>query len=341
MENVAPKLPVERHHDGDSFQRQFRAPCALIFCRSKMSVLLSKSIFSLFLIMTSGFALVKSGMLKVDESKTLSVLTLYVLVPCMIISSFQVEMTSEVQLGFLVAFIGSLIAHALFIALTIAIKRPLNLDGIERTSIICTNCGAFIVPLTAMVLGAEYTIYGVVYLAVLNVTLWTYGRIAISGKRERNPRKLFFNLNMICIYIGLFLFFTGIRLPGPVQTAASTVSSMVGPVTMIAIGMALGKVDIRKALALKRLPLVSLLRMLVFPLALLAIFKFTPLASIAPNGSMVLLVVLLGASAPSACVISQIAQVYGKDFFYASTISATTLFLSILTIPFLAFLYQL
>ena len=116
---------------------------------------------------------------------------------------------------------------------------------------------------------------------------------------------------------------------------------MPGPVAMISTGMALAEVNVKKALAFKRLPLATVLRMLAFPLILLTIFKFTPLASLSPNGNTVLLIVLMGASAPSAFLIGQIAQVYGKDFYYASTISVTTLFLSILTVPFLIFLYQL
>ena len=306
-----------------------------------MSLLLSKNILTLFLITAAGFALVKTRMLKVDDSKPLSVITLYVLIPCMIISSFQVEMTDEVKQGFLVALAGSLIAHVVLIAFTTLLKKPLKLDGVERASIVCTNCGAFIVPLITMALGEEYAIYSVVYLAILNATLWTYGKTILQGKYERNPRKLFFNLNMISIYVGLLLFFTGIKLPGPLQGAVSAAGSMTGPVTMISIGMALAGVDRKKLLALKRLPFASILRMLVLPLILLAIFKFTPLASLSPNGSMVLMIVLLGAAAPSACVIGQMAQVYGKDFFYASAISVSTLFLSIFTIPFLVFLYQL
>ncbi len=207
-----------------------------------MSILLAKNIFAMLLMAAMGFALVKGGKLSLNDSKSLSVLSLYVLTPCMTLSSFQVQMTDEVRQGLLIAFIGSIIAHAVFIALAQGLKRPLGLDEVERVSVVCSNCGAFVVPLISMVLGSEYAIYGVVYFAMLSVTLWTYG---------------------------------------------------------------------------------------------------TPLAGLSPNGGTMLLIVLMGASAPSAFLIGQIAQVYGKDFYYASTISVTTLFLSILSVPFLVFLYQL
>ena len=306
-----------------------------------MSILLAKNILAMLLMAAMGFALVKSKKLSLIDSESLSILSLYVLTPCMTLSSFQVQMTAEVRRGLLVAFIGSIIAHAVFIALAQGLKRPLGLDEVERVSAVCSNCGAFVVPLISMVLGSEYTIYGVVYFAVLSVTLWTYGTPLLRGSRDKSPRKLLLSVNMIALYLGLIVFFTGIELPSPVQKAVGTVGSMLGPVAMISTGMALAEVDAKKALSFRRLPLVTALRMLVFPLILLVIFKFTPLAGLSPNGDTVLLIVLMGASAPSAFLIGQIAQVYGKDFYYASTISVTTLFLSILSVPFLVFLYQL
>ena len=56
-----------------------------------IAVILAKKILSLFLIMVMGAALVKSKVLKAEDSKSISVVTLYLVMPCVIISSFQVE----------------------------------------------------------------------------------------------------------------------------------------------------------------------------------------------------------------------------------------------------------
>ena len=53
-----------------------------------------------------------------------------------------------------------------------------------------------------------------------------------------------------------------------------------------------------------------------------------------------LLIVLLSASAPTATVVSQMAQLYGQDESYASVITAVTTLGCIVTMPLMAMLYQ-
>ena len=85
----------------------------------------------------------------------------------------------------------------------------------------------------------------------------------------------------------------------------------------------------------------QLLRQLMFPLVMLVVFKLTPLASLAPDGSMVLLVILMAGAAPSALVLAQLVQACHHDFTYCSAISVSTLIFSIFTLPLIVFLYNL
>ena len=68
-----------------------------------MALILMKQIIVLFLMMGCGLAVVKLGMLKVEDSKALSVITLYLLLPSVVIHSFDIEYTPEVMSGFLLA----------------------------------------------------------------------------------------------------------------------------------------------------------------------------------------------------------------------------------------------
>lgn len=52
-----------------------------------MALILMKQIIVLFLMMGCGLAVVKLGMLKVEDSKALSVITLYLLLPSVVIHS--------------------------------------------------------------------------------------------------------------------------------------------------------------------------------------------------------------------------------------------------------------
>ncbi len=309
-----------------------------------MSLLLIQNILTLFLMMAVGFALARTKLLKPADSKALSIASLYAIIPCTIVSSLQVERTPEVLQGALVALIGAVATHLVFIALARLVKGPLKLDAVEQVSLSYTNCGTYIIPLVIAVLGEEYVIYCTVYLATFNLFMWTHARFVLGGKADLNLRKLLLNVNMLAVYLGAFLFVTGLDLPPVIEKAVDGIGSMLGPAAMLAVGMVLAGVDFKILRGYKKLPLATVLRLLVFPLVLLALVKFTPLgwvASLSPNGTMVLLVILMAASAPSALVLAQLVQACGKDFTYCSAISVSTLICSVFTLPLLVFLYNL
>ena len=61
-----------------------------------VSLILTEQIVKLFIILIIGFIMVRIGLLKVSDSKSISVLLVYLVLPCMIINSFQIEYTPEV-----------------------------------------------------------------------------------------------------------------------------------------------------------------------------------------------------------------------------------------------------
>lgn len=60
-----------------------------------IAFLLTKQIFQLYLIMACGYFAVRLGLLRADESRTLSVLLVYIVIPCTIIGAFQIEYKAE------------------------------------------------------------------------------------------------------------------------------------------------------------------------------------------------------------------------------------------------------
>ena len=64
-----------------------------------VSLILTEQIVKLFIILMIGFIMVRIGLLKVSDSKSISVLLVYLVLPCMIVNSFQIEYTPEVLKG--------------------------------------------------------------------------------------------------------------------------------------------------------------------------------------------------------------------------------------------------
>ena len=101
----------------------------------QISLLLMEEIAKLFAIMLMGYAVVKAGLMKSSESKSISVVMVYLVIPCVIIDAFQVDYTPDVQKGLLLACAAAVLVHVLFLILTTILKQVLQLDTIERATV--------------------------------------------------------------------------------------------------------------------------------------------------------------------------------------------------------------
>jgi predicted permease len=308
--------------------------------QAMLSIILAQKILSLFIIMAMGFALVRSGVMKPEQSRGLALANLYVISPCMLISAFQVELSDEVKMGFLLALIAGAAVQTAYMLLTWLIRRPLHLNEVEQASIIYSNAGNLIIPLVTWILGSDMVVYCTAYMVFQTVTMFSHGKSLVRGTRSIDLRQMFLNVNMIAMYAGVLLFFTGIRFPEPVQDAISSVGNMIGPASMLVTGMIMGGTNFREFLRFKRLPLVVALRLVVLPLCALALLKLTPLHTLVPNGDTILLITLLAASAPSASTINQFAQIYDRDASYAGAINVVSILACIVTMPIMVAIYQ-
>ena len=57
-----------------------------------ISILLMEQIIQLFLMIFMGFLIVKAKLLNSEDSKILSIIVLYLIIPCVIINAFQVDL---------------------------------------------------------------------------------------------------------------------------------------------------------------------------------------------------------------------------------------------------------
>ena len=147
-------------------------------------------------------------------------------------------------------------------------------------------------------------------------------------------------MNILCIIIGLALFLCRITLPDIIQTAVTTIGSMIGPVSMLITGMILGSMTFRDIFSNKRIFPVTFMRMIVMPLLAILILKITRLDRFISNGETILLIVLLSELTPSANVVNQNAVLYNKDPEYASAIQILGTIISIVTIPLMVTIFQ-
>lgn len=306
-----------------------------------VSLILAKKILSLLLMLLMGVALVRLKLLRPADSRPLSVLSLYLITPCLNLSAFQVQYSESVRNGLLLAFGAAVLVEPLMILAAELLGRVFPLDPVEKTSAIYANAGNMVIPIVVSLLGQDYVIYAMAYTSVQQFLFWSHCKMTLCCERSFDLKKVFFNINMAAVLLGGGMFLAQIQFPALIRDTISDVGGLIGPLSMIITGMLIGGMDLKKVFTYRRVWLTASLRLLVFPLVALLVLKFSPLAALLPDGRTILMITMLAAAAPSAATVTQMAQVYDHDADYASSCSVVTTLLCAVTMPVMLLLYQM
>ena len=289
--------------------------------------------------MSCGFTVVKCGLIDTKSSRTLSVICIYIIMPCVMVNAFQIEYSRSIRNGFLLAVAAAILIHIFLLVFVQIIGKPLKLSVVEKESIIYSNSGNLVIPLVTVVLGEKWVIYASAFLSVQMILMWTHGQSLMEAKAGINWKKILCNINLIAIILGIVLFFTQIRLPAILGNTMSQISATLGPVCMIMLGMTMTEVKWKDIFSHSRIYLITILKMVVTPLLILLFLKYLPVASMVKDGKTILLISLMAVITPSATTIVQLSQLYDQDPVYASTINVMTTLVSIITMPLMVMLY--
>lgn len=303
-----------------------------------IAVPLAKKIAELFLILFAAAALVKTGILKTENSKILSRLSLYFITPCVIFNSFQKELTAGIGQGLLIAVALAVGFELIFFLVAAVLRRIWNATEVERASVVFSNVGNLVIPLVSFVLGPEWIIYTSAYILVFNLLFWTVGIRMFDRESAPGIRKILLNPNLLATWAGLITLFFRLKLPEPVALAFSDVAAMIGPLTMMITGMMIGGMTFLGMFSNRRVFGVIFFRMILA--SGLAVLAAVLVARFLPVDRNVVMIILLGAIAPSASNINQVAILYNRDAGYASAINVLTTLSCIVTIPLWIMLFE-
>ena len=251
-----------------------------------LSLILLQQIAQLFIIIFLGWAIVKAGILKSEDSRVLSMLLLYVIIPCVILNAFQIERTTDTVRMMELSLLSALMMNVLSLVLGKLSAKLFCLNTVETASVMYSNCTNMVVPLVIGIWGEDWVMYVTCYSIVQTILVWTHARILISGKKEISLRDLLCNVNILAIAIGLFLFVFQIRLPAVIRSAFAMAGNTMGPVAMLIIGMLMADMDMQHLRSYRQLWKPVLLRLIVLPVILVCVAKYSGLAALAPHGDV-------------------------------------------------------
>lgn len=306
----------------------------------EISLLLAANIAKMFVMILLGVLLVKTRLCKASDSAGLAAVCLYLCSPCLMYEAFLIEPTQDninsVQASLLIAFIMQAV---IFIAAEL-IRKAMKLKDQDYLPMIYLNCGNILIPIIISMLGKEYVVYTIGMLIMQTVLAWSHCLSVVSGEKRINLRKIFLNPCMISVFIGAMVFLTGYRPPEFFAGIISDIGGMIGPITMISIGMTLaGLTSLSENL--REIIKTALLRLIVMPAVVLPVMYAASRLMTLPDKGAILLVAFLCAAAPSGATLVQMSIKFNNEPEYAGGVNAVSTLMCILTMPVMVYLFQL
>ena len=290
----------------------------------------ASQVVTLFLLMGVGFVMAQLGKLQSDGVSQMSTLVLYVVTPCLVIHSFEVERTDG-MLGTLGAFF---VAYVVCTVLVLVLARFLfqreepDRQAPLRFGMVYGNNGFMGLPLVLSILGPEALLLGVVSAVGFNFLMWTEGVKTMGGKVTVSS--VLINPATVGTVVGLALFLTGWRPPAMVDSAIGFMADLNTPLAMVVIGAQMAGADLKRSFTSRKLYGAAAVRLLVAPLIALVVLLPFHLDPMAYCACVVLCAV------PTAGATGMFAQRFERDTAVAAQLVTLTTLLSVVTLPLFA-----
>lgn len=292
----------------------------------------------MFMLMAVGFFCYKKGVFSDEASRQLSNFLLTIVVPIIIICSYQTEFSMDKAIKLGITFLLSLLIYAVGIPLSLLVfkKSPNERYRILRIGMVYSNSAFMGIPLISALLGSDGVFYLSACLITFNILCWSHCVYQTTG--DKKTLSIVNILRAPAVWgsiLGLILFFLPFRLPAPIFTALNHISSTNTPLAMILLGIFLAQADIKNALKDKSIYIACLFRLLIIPFIIMLILKLVP-----AQYEELKTVVLISSCAPIATTVSLFARRFEKDYAYASNLVTISTLFSIVTMPIMIVLSQ-
>ena len=307
----------------------------------EISLLLAGKIAAMLIMVLMGYVLTKTGIMNDSSSSLLSLIALYLVNPCKLITAYIVDYDPSMSFNLVLLFGFAAAVHILLIALSRPVGKLLGLNPACRGSIIYSNCGNLIMPIIGAVLGEDSLFYSSAFYAVQNIFIWTHLQVLMGNRDGMSLKKVLLNPNVAAIIIGLIIYLTGIHPTGPLYSAIVSVGDMTGPVAMLITGSIIAYSDIRSMICSGKIWMLCAIRLIVYPVVIIFVLKILHIDSFITGFNELALVGFLAAAAPTATSVVQLAKLNNGDYESANAVNIMTVLLCIVTMPLTVYLYQL
>jgi malate permease and related proteins len=225
-------------------------------------------------------------------------------------------------------FVGWLTAHIL--------KLKGGASGIFRIHSMLGNIMYLGFPVISALFGNEGLLYASIFALVSNILMWTVGVMTISSGHEGSFLKgmrHILNPNSIAVVAGFVLFLLSVRLPKVVLDPLTGLGAANTYLSMLYIGSVIFFASIRSMTRNFSIYMLSLNKLLIVPLLILALFLLIgPLLPVKID-PMVISVLVMQAAMPCMVNVVILVNYLGEDDSVATANVFLSTVLSIVTLP--------
>ena len=299
-----------------------------------MTVLIEKMAL-LVMLLALGYLCARLKLVGPEFNKGLSKLVINVFLAGMILSSVinkKLEMTGgDVAFGLLMMTLSMLICVGIGWLSPTLLRIKDGDKGMYRMLAAFMNNGFVGFPLVAAVYGENAVFFASLSNIPFNLLLYTVGVMLLQrgDKSTKFSIKSVINVPIVATLIAFVIFIFEIPMPKLVDDVADTLSAATVPLSMMCVGLSLGSVSLKEALLQPRLYGISLVRLLICPLAVWLVLR------IFITNPVILGTIVLLSACPSAIICTILGIQYGRDGVESSEAIFISTMLSMITIPLL------
>ena len=218
-----------------------------------------------------GFLLNRTKVLPENTGTVLSKLEAYVLMPALVVSSFQANCTLENLSANRISVLVSLLVLGISIAAAFLLGGLFTKNreevGLYRYSIAVTNFGFVGNAMVLGLLGEEGLFRYLVFTLPMSLFVYTLGIYWLTAGAQKFTWRDLFSPKILSVVIGIVLGLTQIPIPTFVGKILDGCSACFSPVAMILAGFVIAQFRIGKLLKEWKVYILAAVRMVVMPLA--------------------------------------------------------------------------
>ena len=290
----------------------------------------------LMLLIAIGYLLVKVKAIPGEGAGILSKLENNVLVPALVMGTFVERFTVDsLQLSGTYFLCGSVVV-LVSVPVAVGLARLCHRDSFVRKlytyGLAFSNFGFMgnaVVSALFPEVFMEYLVFCLPFWIVIYV--WGVPSLLMPAEAGKNSfvsrLKTLLNPMFLALIAGMVIGITNLQLPSFLSQAVSTLGSCMSPVAMLLTGMTIARIDLGAALKNVSVYVVSLLRLVILPLAAIGVLRLVPL----DYGLALCTVCSLAMPLGLSTIV--VPNAYGKDPTVAAGMALVSHLVSVVTIP--------